>query len=228
VGSGPGRPRRAAFFLTALLAGCAALAPPSDGWHDVALPGKTRTLYRWQGEGAERVLLATADGSASMFRRRVAPSAHAPTEIRFSWRVQSLPDGGDVGSAEATDAAARVMLAFGGDASRLSPRNQLMFELARALSGEAPPYATLVYVWDATAPVGSVIVHPRSDRVRKIVVESGPAALGQWRSYRRSLAEDFERAFGEAPGPLQALAVMTDGDNTRSRLSTRYRDIELR
>jgi hypothetical protein len=53
-------------------------------------------------------------------------------------------------------------------------------------------------------------------------------SLGQWRSYRRSLADDFRLAFGETPGPLEAVAVMTDGDNTRSRLRTRYRDIELR
>lgn len=224
----PSRPRWAAFFCALLLAGCASLAPTSEGWHDVALPGKPRTIYRWQGEGAERELVATADRSASMFRRRVAPGTAPVTEIAFSWRVEALPQGADLATADATDAAARVMLAFDGDTARLSPRNQLMFDLARTLSGEAPPYATLVYVWDAKAPVGSVIVHPRSDRVRKIVVESGPAALGQWRSYRRSLADDFQLAFGEPPGPLQALAVMTDGDNTRSRLTTRYRDIELR
>ena len=45
--------------------------------------------------------------------------------------------------------------------------------LAEALTGERPPYATLVYVWDATAPVGTVIINPRSDRIRKIVVDSG-------------------------------------------------------
>lgn len=228
MGSGPGRPRRAAFFLAALLGGCAGLAPPSDGWHDVALPGKPRTVYRWQGDGPERELVATADASASMFRRRIARGVAAPVEIRFSWRVEALPEGGDVAAAEATDAAARVMLAFDGDTARLSPRNKLMFELAHTLSGEAPPYATLVYVWDTRAPVGSVIVHPRSDRVRKIVIESGPGGLGQWRSYRRSLVEDFQLAFGEPPGVLQAVAVMTDGDNTRSRLTTRYRHIELR
>jgi hypothetical protein len=214
--------------LCAWLAGCASLEPPVDGWHDVALPGKPRTLYRWHGEGAQRELHASADASASMFRRRILPGTATPHEIRFSWWVHALPEGADVGAAEATDAAARVMLAFGGDTHRLSQRNQLMFELARTLSGEAPPYATLVYVWDAKAPVGSVIVHPRSDRVRKIVVESGTASLRQWRSYRRSLADDFRLAFGEAPGPLQAVAVMTDADNTRSRLTTRYRDIELR
>lgn len=221
------RPSRAAFFC-AWLAGCASSVPPVDAWHDVALPGKARTLYRWQGEGAQRELHASADASASIFRRRIPSGSATPHEIRFSWWAQALPEGADVGAAEATDAAARVMLAFGGDATRLSQRNQLMFELARTLNGEAPPYATLVYVWDAKAPVGSVIVHPRSDRIRKIVVESGTTALGQWRSYRRSLAEDFQLAFGVMPGPLQAVAVMTDADNTRSLLTARYRGIELR
>jgi Protein of unknown function (DUF3047) len=84
-----------------------------------------------------------------------------------------------------------------------------------------------MYVWDAKAPVGSVIVHPRSDRIRKIVVESGTAGLRKWRSYRRNLAADYRLAFGEAPGPLQAMAVMTDGDNTQSQLSTWYGDITL-
>jgi head-tail adaptor len=70
-----------------------------------------------------------------------------------------------------------------------------------------------------------VVVHPRTDRMRKIVVESGRESLRQWRRYRRSLAADYRLAFGEAPGPLLAVAVMTDGDNTRSRLLTRYRDI---
>jgi hypothetical protein len=216
-------------LLAAALAGCAAPAPaPQDGWHDVALPGKQRTHYRWHGEGAALELVATADRSASMFRRHIAAGGAPPAEVLFSWWADALPEGADAANADASDAAARVMLAFGGDASRLSQRNRMMFELAQAVSGEAPPYATLVYVWDAKAPVGSVIVHPRSDRVRKIVIESGPAALGQWRSYRRSLAADFELAFGESPGPLQALAVMTDSDNTRSRLTARYRDIELR
>ncbi len=56
--------------------------------------------------------------------------------------------------------------------------------------------------------------HPRSDCVRKIVVESGSDGLRHWRSYRRSLVEDFHLAFVERPGPLQAVAVTTDGDNT--------------
>jgi hypothetical protein len=224
---------RAACAVALLLAGCAALPSAPHGadaeeWQDVALPGKTATDYRWERQAGQRELVARADASASIFRRRMHKAPEALRDVEFGWWAQSLPEGADVSEPGRTDAAARVMFAFDGDARRLSARNQLLFDLARTLTGEAPPYATLVYVWDAAAPVGTVIVHPRNDRVRKIVVESGTGALRQWRRYRRSLVDDYRLAFGEPPGPLLAVAVMTDGDNTRSRLTTRYSDIEFR
>jgi Protein of unknown function (DUF3047) len=217
--------------LASMLGGCTTTppeAPSAEGWHDVPLPGKRATSYRWEVHSEGRVLVARADRSASMYRKRLAKPADALSDVEFSWWVQSLPEGGDVSNADATDAAARVLFAFGGDHARLSARNQMMFELARTLTGEAPPYATLAYVWDAAAPVGHVVTHPRSDRMRKIVVESGRDGLRQWRRYRRTLAADYQLAFGEAPGPLLAVAVMTDSDNTRSQLTTRYGDIAFR
>lgn len=217
--------------LTTLWLGGCATAPPGSAaadWHDVPLPGKRRTDYRWELRDGHRELVALADRSSSMYRRRLGAAPNGWSDIEFAWWVQSLPAHGDVADVDAADAAARVLLAFGGDHAKLSTRNQLQFELARALTGELPPYATLVYVWDAKAPVDSMVIHPRSDRVRKVVVESGSGALGQWRHYRRSVAADYRRAFGEAPGPLLAMAVMTDGDNTGSTLYTRYRDIRLR
>jgi Protein of unknown function (DUF3047) len=212
--------------------GACTTAPPqpqmAEDWHDVPLPGKRRTAYRWELMPEGRVLVAQADSSASMYRKRVARPADTLRDVEFSWMAQELPEGGDVSDAGACDAAARVLFAFGGDHARLSARNQLMFELARTLTGEAPPFATLAYVWDTSAPVGRVVMHPRSDRIRKIVVESGRDGLRQWKRYRRTLSTDYKLAFGEAPGPLLAMAVMTDGDNTRSTLTTRYRDITLR
>jgi hypothetical protein len=203
------------------------VAQASADWHDVPLPGKRRTEYRWETVDGERVIAARAQASASMYRRRL-PQPHAvPQEARFDWWAQALPAGGDVGQVDAVDAAARVMFAFGGDLQRLSARNRAQFDLARTLTGETPPYATLTYVWDVAAPVGSVVVHPRSDRMRKIVVESGLQGLRQWRSYRRPLADDYRRVFGEEPGPLLAVAVMTDGDNTGSVLHTRYREVRF-
>lgn len=227
-------PRRTALLaLAGLLAACAGVQPPAPqadaaAWHDVPLPGKVRTQYRWEGRAGQRELVAKADGSASAFRRHVRRPAEQLGDVEFGWWAQALPAGADLSEPGRTDAAARVMFAFDGDMSRLPARTRAQSDLARMLTGEALPYATLVYVWDATAPVGTVITHPRNDRIRKIVVESGHGGLKQWRRYRRSLAADYHLAFGEPPGPLMAVAVMTDGDNTQSRLVTRYSDIEFR
>jgi len=118
-------------------------------------------------------------------------------------------------------------VAFDGDTRRLPARTQALFDLAEALSGERPPYATLMYVWDATAPVGSVIINPRTDRVRKIVVDSGSTELGRWREHQRDLRADFRLAFGEEPGAVVSVAKMTDSDNTQGRASAYYGAISL-
>ena len=47
-----------------------------------------------------------------------------------------------------------------------------------------------------------MITSPRTDRIRKLVVESGAKQLDQWLDYERDIRADYERAFGEAPGAL--------------------------
>ncbi|MDP2005887.1 MAG: DUF3047 domain-containing protein [Rubrivivax sp.] len=205
----------------------AALAPDGHAWHDVALPGKDATQYRWTQKDGRDALAAVSEQSASMYRRRVQRDGMALGDVSFSWWVQDLVAGGSVADAAREDAPARVLFGFGGDTSKLPARTRVMFELAEALTGEIPPYATLMYVWDAQAPVGSVIVNPRSDRIRKIVVDSGPAELRRWRLHRRDLAADFRLAFGEAPGALVSIAVMTDSDNTRSSATSWYGPVDL-
>ena len=126
------------------------------------------------------------------------------------------------------DAPVRVVLAFEGDRSTFSPKNAMLNELTRLVSGEDMPYATLMYVWCNQRPVGSVIHNPHTDRIRKIVVESGARGLKQWNSYERDIRADFERAFGEAPGALVGIGLMTDSDNTQSNAVAWYGPIALR
>ncbi len=231
-----------ALALTLLLGACAPAptlpssdATPGDspsarhgpGWHAVALPGKTETRYGWALKDGRPAIAADSEGSASMFRRLLTPPPTHLGEVSFSWWVQEKPQQASVADVNREDAAARVLFGFSGDISKLPMRTRMMFELAEALTGEKPPYATLMYVWDATAPVGSVIVNPRSDRIRKIVVDSGPGELRRWREHRRDLAADFRLAFGEEPGALSSIAVMTDSDNTRSRARSWYGPVEL-
>lgn len=233
-------------LTAALLLGCASPPPqpplspvastpaagasrgPDAPWQAVPIPGKRATRYAAVRKDGRQVIHARAEASASMWRLRVQVPPERLGEARWAWRTDGLIDGASVADVDREDAVARVVFAFEGDRSRLSGRNRAMFDLAQALTGEAPPYATLMYVWETTAPVGSVIVNPRTDRIRKIVLDSGSQHLRSWREHRRNLAEDFRRVFGEEPGPLVGIAVMTDADNTRGRAEAWYGPIELK
>jgi hypothetical protein len=200
---------------------------PWAGWNDYTLPGKRATVYRTQRDGSRFIVNAQAESSASMFRRQLRIDASQLGRVQFSWRVAGLIDQADLAEADASDSPVRLVLAFDGDHGRLSTRARMLFELAQALTGEPPPYATLMYAWDNRAAPGTVIVGPRTDRVRKIVVETGTSRLGQWLQYERDLAADFRLAYGEEPGPLIGVALMTDADNTSSRAAGQYGEVRL-
>ena len=197
------------------------------GWEPLLLPGKLRTTFRAVEHDGRRSLLAQSVGAASMLRQRLRIEPAQLGQLSFQWQVAQLIEGADMTVRELEDSPARVVLAFDGDRSRFSPRNAMLNELTRSLTGEEMPYAMLMYVWSNALPVDTVIVNPRTDRIRKIVVESGPARLQQWLAYQRDVRADFERAFGEPPGILQGLAIMTDSDNTRSTAQAWYGDIRL-
>ena len=217
--------------LLLMLAGCAARAPvppAADGWQPLTFPGKPATQYRWTEKEGRVALEASSERSASIWRKKLQPPVTTLGEVRFSWWVEQLIPGASVADIDREDAVARVIFAFGGDIDSLPLRTRMRFELAQALIGEAPPYATLMYVWDSALPVGTVVINPRSDRIRKIVVDSGPAELLRWRDHRRDLAADLRLAFGEEPGPLTSIAVMTDSDNSRASARAWYGPVELK
>lgn len=241
---------RSVWLLAPLaLMGCAALpvsppevaaAPDSDPsaislqspkderhWKPYVLPGKRATAYRFLEKDGKRVIEAQANASASMLRRVVNLQPEQLGEVSWSWWVDNALADADLADIDRTDAPAQLLFAFDGDKSTLSPRVRMMNDLARALTGEEPPYATLTYAFATHTPVESVLRNPRSERIRKIIVDSGSGHARQWRRHRRNLAEDFHKAFGEAPGRLIGVAVMTDADNTRSKAKAWYGPIRF-
>ena len=224
--------RRLVLSSVALCAGCAThLEPPAEAvaeWRAVPLPGKRETTYtRCEFEGRP-AWHARSQAAASVWRKRVNAVVTPATEVEFSWWVASTIAGADLSRAEVADSPVRVGFAFDGDVARLSMRNRMQFQLVETMTGEAPPFATLMYVWDNHAEIGSVLPGARSDRLRKLVLERGDDHLRQWRNYRRNLYSDFQRAFGEPPGPLIGMALMTDTDNTGGAVDAWYGDVVLR
>ena len=202
-------------------------AQDKSRWDDMALPGKVRTLFSLEKRGDKPALKAQAKSSASMLRQRLWIAPEKLGNLQFEWQVENLIDGADMALRESEDSPVRLILVFEGDRSRFSAKNAMLSELTHSLTGEPLPYATLMYVWCNACQQESVIVNPRTDRIRKLAVESGPEHLGQWRSYQRNIRADFQKAFGEAPGALLGLAIMTDTDNTRSAAKAWYGAIRL-
>jgi hypothetical protein len=223
--------RRAALPLWLLVAAGCATAPPAPTdtpeWQPLQLPGKRTTAYGRAECAGRSAWLAKSDASVSLWRRKVEADITPSTEVEFSWWVPQTIPSADLRRAETADSPVRVVFAFGGDVARLSMRNRLQFQLAESLMGEAPPYATLMYVWDNRADLETILPSTRSDRVRKVVVERGEDNLKRWMTYRRLLMTDFQRAFGEPPGPLIGIALLTDTDNTGTKAEACYGDVRL-
>lgn len=202
---------------------------PAGGsdWAVFRLPGKVFVPFEAVSRLGRPALQVQAQRSVSVLRRQFEPGIEAPGLLTFAWKVDALPAGADLKDAEATDAPVRILLAFEGDRSQWSARTHRLSELSRLLTGEPLPYATLSYVWSQDDPLEAVLHNPRTDRIRKLVVDSGTAQLGQWRDHQRDVRADFIRAFGEPPGPLVAVALMTDTDNTASSLKAWYGPLRL-
>lgn len=196
-------------------------------WQSMELPGKLRTAFRMVETGERASVQADAVGSASMLRQKLHIAPEQLGRLHFEWLVANLIEGADMTQREMEDSPVRVVLAFDGDRSRFSARNAMLSELTRAMTGEDMPYAVLMYVWSNDLPVGTVITNPRTDRIRKIVIESGPRRLGQWLHYERDIRADFMQAFGEPPQVLQSIAIMSDADNTKGRTQAWYGTIRL-
>jgi hypothetical protein len=220
------------------LVGCATpdsrqLAPQDthqvwQGWQTFHFPGKRPTLYQLDVHEGRSVVMANAERAVSLFRKNERIEPEQLKLLQFSWMVPQLITGADLALRDKADSPARLVLAFEGDRSTFSMKNAMLSELALALTGEPMPYATLMYVWSNAEPLDAVIKDPGTDRIRKLVVASGPAQLNQWVGFERDVKRDFEKAFGEAPGALLSIGLMTDTDNTRSSAKAYYGPVAWR
>lgn len=202
---------------------------PARAWLPyIVTPAKPRTDYRIRRVDGTLALEARAHHSASGLYRpmRIDPREHALLEWR--WKVESLIPGADNYVAHREDSPVRLILAFHGDPAKLDFFDRGKMRLAKALSGQDLPYATLMYVWSNDHPVGTVIHNPHLSRIRMIVVDSGEARVGEWVSHQRDVHADYRLAFEEEPDVIHSVGLMTDTDNTRTHVRAWYGDITFR
>ena len=199
-------------------------AAPS-GWTPVPINDrKPRTVYETVQDSGMVAVRASAQRSASLLMKPGASIDLAKTPIiEWQWKVLEAPNDADIAVSSREDAAARLILVFDGDRSRLPWSDRTVMAAADRLGSRAMPFATLMYVTAGQYPIGRIVPNPYTRRVQMLVADRLlPGAATGWREFSRDIEADYRSAFGETPGPLAAWGLMTDSDNTRSHARALY------
>ena len=186
---------------------------------------KKATEYVLVTEDGRTVVRASANASASGLSQDVRVNPKDFPLLRWRWKVPELIAGADNTQRHTEDSPVRLIVTFQGDKSNWSFEDRLFASQMKALTGYDMPHATLMYIWENRAPIGTVIPNQYTSRVKMIVAESGGTRLGEWREETRNVYEDYKRAFGEEPPVTRSVGIMTDTDNTGERALAYYGDI---
>jgi len=202
--------------------------PSLTPWTPVTIAfGKHHTRYDLVDDAGTTVLHAIADDSASALACPMRLALRDAPTIAWRWKIARLIPDADSREASREDAPARIVLEFDGDTRKLPWLERGIYAVAKRAAGRELPYATLMYIWSNHERIGTVIPNPRTRRIQMIVASSGSDGVGAWQSLARNLRADFLRAFGEEPGMLTAIGVLTDSDNTDAHAEAWYGDIQL-
>ncbi|HSE74533.1 MAG TPA: DUF3047 domain-containing protein [Dongiaceae bacterium] len=205
--------------LAALASGSAArsdAAPPArmlispaepGAWQEQAFVG--HTLYRVEDGGRGKALRATADGSASALCRTIQLDLKTLPIVRWSWRLDRPPPRRDERRREGDDQGLRVSFLHRGGTTADS-----------ILAGQ--------YVWSQNEPREAGWANAFVPNAHEIAARSGPARPGAWMDEERDLRADFRAAFGQDIDRVDAVCLMTDGDQTGALVEGWYGDIILK
>jgi hypothetical protein len=197
----------------------------SAPWTEMRLPGIQPARFEVTASEGTRVLQVIADAAASSLTLPLATQVDDTTALTWRWKVTNVIQQGDIATKSGDDFAARLYVFFDLPLESLSLAQRTKLRLARWLHGEQVPSAALCYVWGNTEAVGTSAWNAYTDRVRVVVLRNAGDAVGEWQGESRTVAADFEQAFGIPAPAVTGLAVAADTDQTGERVTAWFGDI---
>lgn len=176
-----------------------------EGWEIKEYEGEVD--YRIVEADGRKVLRANSSAAASGRIREIEIDLKKTPYLNWSWRVDNVMQGLDERTKKGDDYPARVYLIFSGG---------MQVWKTRAVN----------YVWSSSQPVGTEWPSAYTKNNMKIAVQSGKEKLGMWVKEKRNVADDFRRLFKkEPPETIDAVAIMSDTDNSGQSATAYYGDI---
>ena len=181
-----------------------------DNWE--AKEFKGQTSYKLVDLAGTRVLKAESTGSASGLFNEQRIDLHKTPVMNWRWHIENRL-GNDINEQvkSGDDYAARVYVIASGGAA---------FWQTKAIN----------YVWSSTSPVGNVWPNPyayagANGKMMMIALRSSTDQAGTWYSEKRNILTDLKHQFGEEIRYIDAVAIMTDTDDSHGKATAYYGDI---
>jgi hypothetical protein len=168
-----------------------------EGWsgHSWGSPNYDLTVV---AERSDRVLHLRSRGDNSTISKEIKVDVKEFPVLTWRWKMSTLPAGGDCRRKATDDEAGQVYVTFPRFPSTVRSR-------------------IIGYVWDTTAPAGTIVKSQSSALVTYVVVRSGAAEVGRWLTETRNVYDDYKRIYGEAPTEtVGAISLAIDSNDTRT------------
>ena len=226
---------RSALIVLAALAACGialaqkpVLAPLAAGesatppapWRAVGLPRNKAPLATMDIvsiDGVRALRLQTDKSYGTLVHELPGDAAGPDATLKWRWRLDQPIANADLRKKEGDDAALKVCVMFDLPLEQVPFGERTLLRLARSLSSELLPAATVCYISDRSLATGTTLANIYSRRVRSIIADGQGSPLAQWRPHERRISADFLRLFGDESKvvpPLLAVVVGADTDNT--------------
>ena len=161
--------------------------------------GSPKYDFEVVNDGSNRVLRMLSEGDSSTINKEIKVDCKDFQILQWSWKVVTLPKGGDARKKASDDQAAQVYVTFPRFPAAVRSR-------------------VIGYIWDSTAPAGMTIKSQKTGLVTYIVMRSGETDLGKWLTESRNVCEDYKKIYGEDPEEkMEAVSLGIDSDDTKSK-----------
>lgn len=180
-----------------------------DGWKGQTW-GSPKYEFRVVTQGGRKALHLKSQNDSSTISKEIKVDVKAHPVLQWTWQAVTLPKGGDARKSATDDQAAQLYVTFPRFPSQVRSR-------------------IISYLWDTSAPAGSVFKSEKTGLVTYVVVRSGPGDVGKWVTESRNVLEDYQKIYGEAPGEeVGAISISIDSNDTRSSAESYFGDILFR
>lgn len=176
-----------------------------NGWEQKSFTGETR--YQLQTIDGVVALKADSEAASSgLFKEQPIDLEKMPF-LNWSWRIGNRLTGLNEQSKSGDDYAALVYVIVKGG---------LAFWQTKAIN----------YVWSSNSAKASAWPNAfAGDHTMMLALRGTEAPLNVWYTEKRNVRADLQKLFGEDVRTIDAVALMTDTDNSHGQVTAFYGDI---